>query len=53
MSSQELIVFNTNSQIKPIFLEGTLVILTKDCTDSDQHARETKLFDLVSLISKG
>ena len=40
MSSKELIVFNTNSQIKLIFLEDILDILTKDCTESDQHARD-------------
>ncbi len=40
MYSKELIVFKPNPQIKPIFLEGTIVILTnerlvkitKDCT---------------------
>jgi len=26
MSSKELIVFNINPQIKPIFLEGTIVV---------------------------
>ena len=53
LHSTSNIIFLENPQIKPVFLEKTSVILTKDYTDSDPFCHNSFTKGSVGSIQKG